>query len=463
MKALRSHFQKLVLVFCVGSLDAADVDCDHDTQSTSPQGVHLAYAGSAGHSISISFFTCGTGGTPYVQLLDEPSRPSQTFNGTTSRYYMRQHHDIVASGLEPGLRYRYIVGLVGGSKRGPFTFHTASVDETFTAVVIGDMGVNNSEATISRLTERASSYNVTIHLGDVGYADDYAVPLHIEKSSGRSYEAVYDLFQRSVEPIASVAPYMVMPGNHDLSCCATGDWGCPKEQRNFSAFRYRFRMPSAESGAHPSSHFNMWYSFQVGSVHFVSVSSETDFPNAPTTPHTRLGGGAGGGFGDQLAWLRRDLSAAQSNPSVKFIVAMGHRPWYSSMPLDWPPLAPRHVQHAFEPLLYEFGVDMWLCGHKHFYERAKAAYAGKVDEARGIVQIVNGAAGNNEGVERGFGGGLIVASNYATTGYGELSVLNATSLRWRYLLSSDGSVSDELILHARDRRLWRDTASSAYV
>ena len=42
---------------------------------------------------------------------------------------------------------------------------------------------------------------------------------------------------------------------------------------------------------------------------------------------------------------------------------------------------------------------MWLCGHKHFYERSAPAFAGKVDAAGGMVQVVNGAAGNNEGVE----------------------------------------------------------------
>jgi len=216
-------------------------------------------------------------------------------------------------------------------------------------------------------------------------------------------------------------------------------------------------MPCEESGVQQAQQHNMWYSFRVGSVHFVSLSSETDFPGAPVTPHTLLGGGAGGGFGDQLGWLRRDLTAARANPQVKWIVAMAHRPWYSSVARDWPILATRHVQKAFEPLLYEFGVDVFLCGHKHFYERTRAAYAGKPDDMRGTVQIINGAAGNNEGLQKGggVGSGLVVAANYNTTGYGELSVLNATALRWRYLSSSDGSVLDEVVLLKRSPQQWR--------
>jgi len=199
-------------------------------------------------------------------------------------------------------------------------------------------------------------YNFSVHLGDIGYADDFELPLHIEPSSGRTYEAVYDLYQRQTEPFAAVAPYMVAPGNHDVTCHATGDFGCPKEQRNFSAFRYRFRMPSMESRAvaisaivagssiidhvaalspqNINNHHNMWYSWQSGSVHFVSVNTESDFPNAPSTPHTVVGGGAAGGFGDQLAWLRSDLAMARNKSDVKWIVAFGHRPWYSSTPSE---------------------------------------------------------------------------------------------------------------------------------
>lgn len=66
-------------------------------------------------------------------------------------------------------------------------------------------------------------------------------------------------------------------------------------------------MPSAESGGLE----NFWYSFDHGSVHFVMLNTETDFPNAPDEP-----GGEGdenaGPFapsGAQLAWLEKDLAA----------------------------------------------------------------------------------------------------------------------------------------------------------
>ena len=350
------------------------------------------------------------------------------------------------------------------------------------------MGVNNTEGTIKMLTKRAA--NFTIHLGDISYADDAGHGFVPKPSSGNGYDRVYDAYQNMVEPIASTGPYMTVVGNHDVSCHATGDFGCPKEQKNFTAYRYRFRMPSAESGAYvPSSddnvntHHNMWHSWRVGRVHFVGVSTESDFPHAPTQPHTRVGGGAGGGFhGNQLAWLRANLAAAAADPDVRWIVAIGHRPWYTSASVDWPLLAPRRIQASFEPLLHEFGVDLWLCGHKvregrghngrerevgrmldspapspkHFYERNSPAYNGRKDSLA-TMTIVNGAAGNNEGIEHDhipFAGRFVVASNYKDTGYGELSVLNATMMRWQYLVTTsekDGGdpVYDEVFIPAR--------------
>jgi len=202
----------------------------------------------------------------------------------------------------------------------------------------------------------------------------------------------------------------------------------------------------------------MWHSFDLGPVHFVMIDTESDFPSSPTKPHTFIGGGAGGGFGNQLSWLKQDLATANASTNTQWIVVAGHRPWYSSKTEDWPLFTPTHLRSAFESILHEHGVDMYLCGHKHFYERTKKILNGKLDEKEGIVHITNGAAGNNEGVQaKGHGNkGLIATGQYAGTGFGELATITSndgeTVLRWRYRLSGNGSVVDELILPAREKR-----------
>lgn len=46
---------------------------------------------------------------------------------------------------------------------------------------------------------------------------------------------------------------------------------------NFTAYNNRFKMPSSESG---SGALNMHYSFNYGSVHFISIDTETGYPGA---------------------------------------------------------------------------------------------------------------------------------------------------------------------------------------
>ena len=61
---------------------------------------------------------------------------------------------------------------------------------------------------------------------------------------------------------------------HDWSCLT--NWTRGKALSNFSAYNARFKMPSGPSGGNS----NMWYSFDAGPVHFVSLDLETAYPGA---------------------------------------------------------------------------------------------------------------------------------------------------------------------------------------
>ena len=182
--------------------------------------------------------------------------------------------------------------------------HLPSSNGSFKCSIFGDMGVNGSAPTIDLLRQHPE-HEFILHAGDVSYADDY----HDEYAGGRGYEDIYDQFGTMVEPLSASKPYMVSPGNHDVSCNIYDHihTDCIPAHRNFSAFNHRWRMPSAESGSGSN---NMWYSFTVQRTHFVSINTESDYPGAPTTPHTLAIGGRGGGFGDQLGWLEADLRRA---------------------------------------------------------------------------------------------------------------------------------------------------------
>lgn len=126
---------------------------------------------------------------------------------------------------------------------------------------------------------------------------------------------------------------------------------------------------------------NMWYSFDYGLVHFISVDAETDYYNSPESPFLAdlkgnetkplknethvIDAGPFGKIGNltdtksygQYQWLAADL-AKVDRCKTPWIVAMGHRPMYSTLTSTYK--AP--MRAAFEALMIQNGVDAYLSG-----------------------------------------------------------------------------------------------------
>ncbi|KAG7377636.1 hypothetical protein PHYPSEUDO_011383 [Phytophthora pseudosyringae] len=216
-------------------------------------------------------------------------------------------------------------------------------------------------------------------------------------------------------------------------------------------------MPSEESGGT----LNMWHSFDHGPIHFTSLSTETDYPGAPTnrmTPWVE-----NGNFGDQLSWVEADLKKADANrASVPWIFVGMHRPIYSVLNSenDVPNEQTAYIQAAFEALFLKYKVDVVLTGHKHYYERElpiaknKAVMHGvskdyKVyDNPQAPVHILTGGAGQVEGTSKppSSTASWNAASDYKHFGYSMLEA-NRTTLVWKYILSADQSVQDEFVMY----------------
>jgi hypothetical protein len=225
---------------------------------------------------------------------------------------------------------------------------------------------------------------------DMSYADDYEAYMY-EMVWNAWFTEMQEIMHGSPQQPRSV-PYMVCPGNHEYSCIKPEQ--CPYAT-NFTAYTHRFAMPYLES----DSETPMWYSFNYQGVHIVSVSTETDFDGAPEGSAT---------FGNQLAWLKRDLYKASRNRyEVPWIIVHGHRPIYSSAvgySKDGIPIADTlNLQRAMEDLFKQYGVDVFFSGHVHSYERTYPIYKGKATQHNYVdpqapVYIIAGCAGNEEGL-----------------------------------------------------------------
>ncbi len=82
--------------------------------------------------------------------------------------------------------------------------------------------------------------------------------------------------------------------------------------------------------------------------------------------------------GAQLAWLRTELAASDTDWEICFY----HHPLYTSGRYGF---AASRLRRVLEPIFIQYGVDVGLAGHEHFYER--------VAPQRGVVYFISGAGG----------------------------------------------------------------------
>lgn len=430
---------------------AATVVCGADD---APRQLHLAFANETTMNVGwLTLDELDAGSLPLVRFGTVPGRYTESATGMSthdlSAPFLHHHHDVTLRGLLPGTTYYYIVGAHSSAEMSTeHNFTTLSVPSrsgAFKCSIFGDMGVNKSEHTIARLQQHAE-HAFILHVGDVSYADD--LDNGRKYKGGRGYEQLYDLFGEMVEPLASTKAYFVSPGNHDVSCHILSDLDCIAAHRNFTPYNRRWHMPSDASRGT----LNMWYSFRAQRTHFVSISTETDHAGAPTTPSTRIGGGRGGGFGDQLSWLEADLKEAHEDSQVDWIVVVGHRPMYQSIEDvdDWPVNTVKKCRAIFEPLFHRYGVDLYVGAHKHYYERLAPLYQEKVCSVgtRCTTYLVHGSAGNNEplSMKGSAHKDWVRGSDYVNRGFLELEVVNRSRAFVRFLRAEDGLVHDEGVL-----------------
>jgi hypothetical protein len=299
------------------------------------------------------------------------------------------------------------------------------------------MGIVQSNGVALTLLRHVNTYDFVYHIGDVGYADDYFLYLS-------SYDKVYSDYMDEIEPFASQKAYMALPGNHEASCNEVLPIACPERQKNFTAWRSRWAMPTQESKGVQ----NMWYSFDYGLVHFVQISTETDFPGAPEGPNTWIPSGP---FGDQLSWLAADLERAVANrANVPWIVVAGHRPiWFTGG-------SNAAVHNAFLPLLLKFNVDFFLAGHEHCYERywpidsSGRAPQKNYDNPMNTIYLINGQGGNAEGHEGGSTVTDYLAFRQTTQfGWSRFNVYNSSVLSWEFIGEQDTILDRAVVYKSR--------------
>ncbi|KAE9551639.1 hypothetical protein FO519_005137, partial [Halicephalobus sp. NKZ332] len=264
-------------------------------------------------------------------------------------------------------------------------------------------------------------FDMVVHVGDIAY------DLHTYNGERG------DLYMQNLEPLASRVPYMVVAGNHE------------DDGKNFSHYQNRFTMPGYD---------NQFYSFEIGPVHFVTISTEYygyfyKYSQEPVL--------------HQYNWLQEDLKKADGNrEKIPWIIGFQHRPFYCSNEntIECKAFENTLIRTGYEempglePILNQYGVDLEFWGHEHSYERFlpvndRTVYnnsGNPYHNAPAPTYIISGSAGCYT-PKTGFRN-PIPASAFRSVdfGYSLMTVYNHTHINVQQISVEKGGVIDEIWL-----------------
>eukprot|EP01128_Nolandella_sp_AFSM9_P003187 TRINITY_DN1371_c0_g2_i2.p1 TRINITY_DN1371_c0_g2~~TRINITY_DN1371_c0_g2_i2.p1 ORF type:complete len:274 (+),score=44.54 TRINITY_DN1371_c0_g2_i2:884-1705(+) len=270
--------------------------------------------------------------------------------------------------------------------------------------------------------------DLLVHVGDLSYSD--------------GYQARWDEYFREMEPIIAHVPYVTCPGNHEV---LPADLGSPL------GYLHRLTLPGKNSIINSIS--SLYYSFNFGSVHFISLDGE-DLLNQPLIT------------AEQRQWLASDLASVDQT-ATPFTIVYIHRPLYCDAPFKQ--LIKECTEYSaylrgeLEELFFSHRVALVLTGHIHNYQRTDPVFEGKSIKSNppstgsftnstyvrpgSPIYVMNGAGGNREGIVPPVSStSPWLASYEAHWGYGRIVIESSTTLTWEFHDANSDQILDMFTL-----------------
>ncbi|CAG9322167.1 unnamed protein product [Blepharisma stoltei] len=263
-------------------------------------------------------------------------------------------------------------------------------------------------------------------MGDIAY--------NLESNDG----IVGDDFLNMIQSTAAIIPYMTLPGNHENA-------------HKMLHYRTRFNMPKNNYAPE-----GLFYSLNIGPAHFVFLNSEIYFGYQHDLENS------------QKLWLINDLTDANTHRNERpWIIVMTHHPLYCSYDFARHSIERNYICGAearilrdkLEDIFYEQGVDMFLAGHLHTYERMGPIYKNSTVKSelddlnlhlnpQATVYILDGNGGSVIGHNAEISTTPHLWNYYNSNdfGYGRMTVFNNTHLYFEQFSAAKEKVTDHIWL-----------------
>jgi acid phosphatase type 7 len=290
------------------------------------------------------------------------------------------------------------------------------------------------------------------HGGDISYAV--------------GYEAIWDFFMDMLSPMSASVLYFTTVGNHETDFPNTSSFYTGYDSGGECSVTALKMLPQPyTSPGKPSTVNNPWWSYSVGKIHFIGLSSEQNFTKNS----------------DQWLWLEADLKAI-NRTETPWVLFGAHRAMYLSS--SWGPdndegeftpssdIANMDLMVSnLEPLLWKYKVNLGLYGHMHCVQRQSAILEQQVVQKATMVKDHDGnlVATHDDPQATvhyvvGTGGADLMTSVnpirpawnelvFFKWGYAIIEAVSNTELTFKWVDSSNNEVIDRMTITQKDPAL----------
>lgn len=328
-----------------------------------PDHVILTWTGDTKTTQTISWrseFTMQGGAVEYVQADSGMNLPFKVsvaaaeVEGLETNQGGMSIHSVTLTGLAPGKRYLYRVGVQGGAWSEVQSFRTAPAkEERFKFLIFGDSQSYSYEVWRKTLQQAAAANQDAAFMVNVGDLVD------VGQDYGQ-WEGWFDAGKGVIDAI-SVVPVV---GNHE-TYTPEAKFSMP------TLFTAQLKVP----GNGPDGLKGQVYSFDYGNVHFSVLDSQLGEERSFVPDMLQK----------QQQWLENDFISSDKEWKIVLL----HRPPYHNRPKpgdeDW--------RDALTPLFDKYRVDIVFAGHDHAYARSHPLYGGKIAQGQGTVYVTCGRSG----------------------------------------------------------------------